>query len=55
MYTEAAITIKTHELLPLEDGEQPGMPVYRVTGTADGQEFSVDIHCEIDGTLCQLS
>ncbi len=48
------IKIKTHELMPLEAGEEPGMPCYRVTGTVNEKEFSVDIHCEIDGRDCEF-
>lgn len=43
------VTIAGFTLLPLEDGEEPGMPGYEVTGTVDGDEFKVTIHAEIDG------
>jgi hypothetical protein len=46
------IKIKTHEFRPPEAGEEPGMPYYRVTGTVDEKEFSVDIHCGVDDWEC---
>jgi hypothetical protein len=48
------IVIENSVLLPLQDGEEPGMPTYRVTGTIDGTKFSVDISCEIDGRDCEF-
>ncbi len=35
--------------LPLEAGEEPGMPTYRVTGKLDGKPFVVKSSVEIDG------
>ena len=48
------IVIANSVLLPLADGEEFGMPTYRVTGTIDEAKFSVDISCEIDGRDCEF-
>jgi hypothetical protein len=43
------IEIATHRIQPLEAGEEPGMPTYRINGAYDSTPFALDVSCEIDG------
>lgn len=56
MVTKA--TIALWQRLPLQEDEEPGMPTYRIAGTAiigsRQQAYCIDISCEIDGRDCEF-
>ncbi len=43
------ITISSHELVPMEPGDELGMPTYVVVGTRNDAPFTATISVEIDG------
>ena len=44
-----SITISSHELVPMEPGDELGMPTYVVVGTRNDAPFTATISVEIDG------